>query len=588
MSETKPTRDLLDVIRDSNPQKTAAVFATETLSYGALAARASAVASQLQDGPVLLLARNPLNALVGWVGCYHRGVTCAIIDPVVFARFRAEIDSRFKYSQVILDSDLDLVPGTPAIDMRSLPDTAWVDAGRRARQGDLVLATSRTTGALKLVRHSHTDLAKHHCSWSNVAALQERDFVACQSHLSNAYVFNIAVIWTLWSGRTVCFVPVGGKPHSKTTVSCLPMSHLQRCPVLAGLRLAVSAGQMIHMAEWEWFARTYSSARLLNKVGATETLTCFLISEDPVIFRPLAPYVTRVVDEAGHVVVGAPGRFEFKSFFVPSYVGRDDVEAAITSCGWTRLGDFAVDNGDGTYRFLGRNTVSFDLENALRLVDGVRDCHYCEHEGMPALLVESSSMTVGEVQEQARRFGADLPETRIAVLERLSREPSGKVLAATVGEAFKRPTLPDQTALDNLPDIALAAVKNMWVRQMYFPKAGVMEQGHSHPIDHMTLLARGGLRVIVNGFATEFYAHDGGKIIYIRKDVEHTLVALEDQTLAFCVHALREDNVTEDIIDPESIPAGVDALSAGLAAPLVCGETVRGRSGRLPLDVAYR
>lgn len=589
MSETTPTVDLLDVIRDSNPVKTAAVFATESLSYGALAARACAVSSELDSGPVLLLARNPLNALVGWIGCYHRGVTCAVIDPVVYAQFKAEIDSRFQHAQVIVDTDVDLAATSKIIDLRTLRESVWFDAGPQARRGDLVLATSRTTGSLKLVRHSYNDLVQHHGVWNGVAALRERDLVACHSRLSNAYVFNVAVLWVLWNGRSVCFVQEGvGKPHSKTTVSCLSVPHLQQCPALPGLRLAVSAGQMIHKAEWDWFAEVYPAAKLLNKVGATETLTCFLISEDPTTFRALAPYEVRVTDDAGEPVVGTSGRFEFKAFFTPSYVGNKVLEAAIQNSGWTQLGDFAVDNGDGTLKFLGRNTVSLDLENALRSVGGIQDCHYCEHAGMPTLLVASSTMTRAAVQAHATRFGANLPESRIAVLDRIRREPSGKVLAATVEDAFKTPGLPTEVALDNLPDIALAAVKNVWVRQMYFPKAGMVEDGHSHPIDHVTLLARGALTVIVNGIPTDFYANNGGKIIYIRKDVEHTLIAREDQTLAFCIHALREDNVTEDIIDPDSIPAGVNALRAGIAAPLICDQTIHGRGGRLTLDVAYR
>jgi quercetin dioxygenase-like cupin family protein len=161
-------------------------------------------------------------------------------------------------------------------------------------------------------------------------------------------------------------------------------------------------------------------------------------------------------------------------------------------------------------------------------------------------------------------------------------------LAATVAQALKKPALPTLPAADHLPDIALAAVKNMLVRQMYFPKAGQREDGHSHPIDHMTLLARGALTVIVNGISTDFCASNGGKIIYIKAGVEHTLIAREDGTLAFCIHALREDNETEDIIDPESIPDGVNAVRAGLAAPLICDQTVHGRGGRVPLVVAYR
>jgi hypothetical protein len=47
------------------------------------------------------------------------------------------------------------------------------------------------------------------------------------------------------------------------------------------------------------------------------------------------------------------------------------------------------------------------------------------------------------------------------------------------------------------------------------------------------------------------------------------LVAKEDDTVAYCVHALRTGEREEDILDPAMIPAGVEnPLAAGLAQPL--------------------
>jgi hypothetical protein len=60
-------------------------------------------------------------------------------------------------------------------------------------------------------------------------------------------------------------------------------------------------------------------------------------------------------------------------------------------------------------------------------------------------------------------------------------------------------------------------------------------------------------------------------MIYIHKDKEHELVALEANTVAFCIHALRDGNGVDDILDPAMIPEGVNALNAGIAKPVVCG-----------------
>lgn len=97
---------------------------------------------------------------------------------------------------------------------------------------------------------------------------------------------------------------------------------------------------------------------------------------------------------------------------------------------------------------------------------------------------------------------------------------------------------------------------------MRFEKAGDIEIGHTHQFDHLTLLAKGKLKVTVEGVSTEFTAPH---MIYIHKDKVHELEALTDETVAYCIHALRDKN-TNEIIDPSMIPNGVNALD--LANPV--------------------
>lgn len=112
------------------------------------------------------------------------------------------------------------------------------------------------------------------------------------------------------------------------------------------------------------------------------------------------------------------------------------------------------------------------------------------------------------------------------------------------------------------PTIHLGCVANLFSRMMHFKKAGDIEVGHAHQFDHLTLLAKGGLKVTVEGVSTEFVAPH---MIYIHKDKVHELEALTDETVAYCIHALRDKN-TNDILDPSMIPAGVYPLS--VAAPV--------------------
>tara|TARA_R110000796_G_scaffold6702_2_gene23554 strand:+ start:1712 stop:2086 length:375 start_codon:yes stop_codon:yes gene_type:complete len=108
------------------------------------------------------------------------------------------------------------------------------------------------------------------------------------------------------------------------------------------------------------------------------------------------------------------------------------------------------------------------------------------------------------------------------------------------------------------PHIQIGCVANLFSRQMHFKKVGDLEHGHTHPFDHLTLLAVGSLRVTVNGKVTDFKAPH---MIYIKAEYEHELVALKDNTVAFCIHALRDGNGVGDIIDPLAIPSGVSPVS---------------------------
>jgi len=114
------------------------------------------------------------------------------------------------------------------------------------------------------------------------------------------------------------------------------------------------------------------------------------------------------------------------------------------------------------------------------------------------------------------------------------------------------------------PETAINAVANLYTRMMHFTNKGDTEPGHAHVYDHLTLLAKGSIKVTVNGEATEFTAPHS---IYIQKNKQHELVALEDDTLAFCIFALKDINGF-DLLDPESVPKGVDPLS--VAQNLLC------------------
>jgi len=105
------------------------------------------------------------------------------------------------------------------------------------------------------------------------------------------------------------------------------------------------------------------------------------------------------------------------------------------------------------------------------------------------------------------------------------------------------------------PEVNIGLVANMFVRQMHFKSKGDCEQGHKHHFDHLTLLAAGKLLVEANGKETEYTAPT---MIYINKDTMHKLTASSDETVAYCIHGLRDTDKSDDILDPKMVPDGVD------------------------------
>jgi hypothetical protein len=106
----------------------------------------------------------------------------------------------------------------------------------------------------------------------------------------------------------------------------------------------------------------------------------------------------------------------------------------------------------------------------------------------------------------------------------------------------------------NRPEVKILAVSNVYTRLMHFKKKGDFELGHYHTYDHGTLLSSG--KLLVEMFdkennlvgAKEFTAPS---FIMVKKNNTHKLTALEDNTIAGCIHALR--TIDDEIVDPEFI-----------------------------------
>jgi quercetin dioxygenase-like cupin family protein len=106
-------------------------------------------------------------------------------------------------------------------------------------------------------------------------------------------------------------------------------------------------------------------------------------------------------------------------------------------------------------------------------------------------------------------------------------------------------------------DPMISIVANCWVKQMKFNKVGDVHPGHKHSFDHQTLLAKGKLELHVNGEVTVFTAPT---IIFIKAGLRHGMISLEDNTIVYCLHPLRDGEQVGDIISPDQVPNGVMPL----------------------------
>lgn len=78
------------------------------------------------------------------------------------------------------------------------------------------------------------------------------------------------------------------------------------------------------------------------------------------------------------------------------------------------------------------------------------------------------------------------------------------------------------------------APDGVFIKQMYLRHSGTQVPQHAHVYPHTTMLATGKMRVWKGGeLLGDFTAPVP---IYIEAKVKHTLMALEDHTLAYCIH----------------------------------------------------
>lgn len=104
----------------------------------------------------------------------------------------------------------------------------------------------------------------------------------------------------------------------------------------------------------------------------------------------------------------------------------------------------------------------------------------------------------------------------------------------------------------SIPSIReMAIADNVLVFMNYLVKTGDEIEGHAHVFDHITLLARGSVRMEHDNGSKEYTAP---YLIITPKNIKHKFTALEDKCLLCCIHAIRDGDELDDVAPQDITP----------------------------------
>ena len=127
----------------------------------------------------------------------------------------------------------------------------------------------------------------------------------------------------------------------------------------------------------------------------------------------------------------------------------------------------------------------------------------------------------------------------------IDRDTSTAVITTKANKKSK----PVQT---NAPEIKIVCISNVYSRLMHFRNKGDVEDGHKHMFDHGTLVSSGSVLYEVlgdNDQAVSSKVFTAPNFIFVDKDKNHRITALEKNTVCACIHALRTND--QELLDPD-------------------------------------
>ncbi|MEI7055735.1 AMP-binding protein [Nocardioides sp. CCNWLW239] len=368
-------------------------------TYGELLSRANQIAHVLVDDLGLVsgnrvLLRSPNNpwTVAAWLGVLKAGgivvttmaaLRATELGPIV-AKTRpaiALVDHRFVDDiHAVRDSiapDLAVVTygGDAEDDLTArvlTKPTDFVAVDTAADDVALFCPTSGTTGVPKITTHFHRDILSIDNTFGRtMLRLEPTDVVSCTAPFAFTFGLGMLVVFPLRAGACALLTEKATPveladliaDHRVTALATAPTAYKQILKAeaigkLAGLRVAVTAGEHMPQATWEELERELG-LRVIDGIGATEMLHIFISAAGDDIRpgatgRPVPGFRAAVLDAEGNEVgPGVEGRLAVIGPVGCRYLDDERQRGYIVD-GWNVTGDTFVRDEDGYYWYRSR------------------------------------------------------------------------------------------------------------------------------------------------------------------------------------------------------------------------------------------
>lgn len=371
----------------------------EVWSYGELQSRANQVAQVLVEdlglvpgNRVLLRAPNNPWTVAAWLGVLKAGGIAVTTMCALRVKELAPVVAKAQPAVALVDhrflTDVEHVRDTEAAKLVVVPfgGTSSDDLVARcaAKSGEFVNVetaaddvalfgpTSGSTGIPKITMHFHRDVLSIDSTFGRgVLRLRDDDLVGCTAPLGFTFGLGMLVVFPLRVGACLFLVETA-KParladlveeHRITVLATAPTGYNQiyksgKVGQLAGLRIAVSAGEHLPQSVWE-HVEAELGLRIIDGIGATEMLHIFLSAAGDDIRpgstgKPVPGYRATILDADGaELPDGVEGRLAVIGPVGCRYLD-DERQTDYVVNGWNVTGDTFYRDEDGYYYYCSR------------------------------------------------------------------------------------------------------------------------------------------------------------------------------------------------------------------------------------------